>query len=102
TLFPGGEQALLLQQLQGGIHRARARSPQPPAAILQTANYFVTVGGAVHQSSQQRLADVAPAHPAPTAPASAAACPGWAGPELPRAPVLTSRTVHGPLLSRFE
>src|SRR5204863_500893 len=54
----GGDQALVLEQLQGRVDRAGARPPDAAGAALQLLDHLVAVHGALDQQGEHRLPDV--------------------------------------------
>src|SRR3954447_1237942 len=94
-----GDQPLVLQLLQDGVHRPRAGPPQATAACGQFGHHRVAVSRLLGEQGQDRRAHVAA--PAPSAPAvtpvpgagPARAEAGAAGPETgpPRAEARTTR-----------
>src|SRR5262249_15463739 len=63
----GPHQTLVLEKLEGGVDRARARSPQTLAPVLEASHHVVPVAGRFRQHAEDRGANVA------------APPPGWAG-----------------------
>src|SRR5207342_3451088 len=57
-------QALVLQQLEAGVHRAGGGTPGALALVLDALHELVAVAGALGEHRQQRSADVAPPPPA--------------------------------------
>src|SRR5690606_15489993 len=71
------DQALVLQQLEGGVDRAGAGLPRPAAAFGDLLDHLVAVHRAVLQQGQNRRADVTAPCPSPR-PAASSAAPGAA------------------------
>src|SRR6185437_1602464 len=67
------DQSLVLEHLQGRVHRPGARPPDAAAAVLEAAHHLVAVRRSVLQGRQHRPADVAAAHPSTAAAAEAGA-----------------------------
>src|SRR5271166_261297 len=94
ALLGRAHQALVLQHLEGGVHRAGARPPEAAAAFLKPAHHLVAVGRPVDERPQDGPADVAPAHaPPPPAPPGSGSAHHAAGPHPSSAPTRSSRPV---------
>src|ERR1044072_7626345 len=60
-----GDQPLVLQQLEGGVHRAGAGLPRPAAALGDLLDHLVTVHGPVLEQGQDRGPHVSAPRPPP-------------------------------------
>jgi hypothetical protein len=77
-----GDQALVLEQLEGRVDRPRARPPDAAGARLQLLDHLVAVHGPLGQQGQDRGPDVAAAAPPPPV-AAEAPRPGRPGQRRP-------------------